>query len=106
MKVDSKYKGFIIASNIKGGSGMPKNINTTKSMNKSLSEKEMEEMTRITGEKLKNERKLAVAVPYTEGSGEKFIECGINGYNYIIKRGTTVELPQSLYDILKTAGVF
>ena len=79
-------------------------VNTTQSVS-ALSEKEMAALTRHTGDALRGERKVWVTIPYAEGSGERAVECGINGYNYVIRRGTAVELPQSVCDVLRTAGI-
>ena len=84
----------------------PKKVNTTKSIKKEeLNDKKIDNIAKKTGEVLAKQGKLRVSIPKIEGSGETHIECAINGYNYIIKRGVGVEIPVEVYDVLKNAQI-
>lgn len=54
---------------------------------------------------LNAEPKVSVYIPLIEGSGETQIECCLNGYTYVIRRGEHVKLPESIALLLKKSGV-
>ncbi len=58
-----------------------------------------------TGEALQKEKKIPVYIPNMEGSGEGQVECCINGYTFVIKRGENVKVPKSVARLLKNAGI-
>ena len=81
------------------------NVNTTKSLGKKiLTEAEMDALSARCGEKLAGYPKVRVRIPLAPGEGDT-VECAINGYNFIIKRGVTVELPEPGVDLWSNAGV-
>ena len=58
-----------------------------------------------TAQALNAEPKVAVYIPVIEGSGESQVECCLNGYTYVIRRGEHVDLPQSIALLLEKSGV-
>lgn len=64
----------------------------------------MDALSARCGEKLAGYPKVRVRIPLAPGEGDT-VECAINGYNFIIKRGVTVELPEPVVDLLSNAGV-
>lgn len=57
-----------------------------------------------TGEKLKKQSKKTITVPRSEmNQGDDYVVVAINGYKYKIKRGEEVEVPYSVYKLLKNA---
>jgi hypothetical protein len=86
---------------------------------KQLSEKDMEKVTQNTAEVLKNQEKVKVRLHLPADQKKKLetaIEQGkkvewpyqvvaINGYNYQIQLGKTVEVPKSVANVLEHAGL-
>lgn len=58
-----------------------------------------------TAKELNAEPKVPVYIPLVEGSGESQVECCLNGYTYVIRRGEHVKLPESIALLLKKSGV-
>lgn len=57
-----------------------------------------------TGEELKKEEKIAVVIPRSElNPHEMNVPVTVNGWTYNIKRGERVEVPVTVYNILKEA---
>lgn len=55
-----------------------------------------------TGEKLKKQSKIRISIPKSElNQGDDYVVVAINGYKYKIKRGEEVEVPKSVYNLLK-----
>ncbi|MBE5780243.1 MAG: hypothetical protein E7328_00250 [Clostridiales bacterium] len=82
-----------------------KNVNTTKNIDKKpLTDVEIDSMSAQCGELLHKYPKTRVRIPVVPGEGD-VVECGINGYNFIIKRGATVELPEPVVELLSNAGI-
>ena len=75
-----------------------KTVNTTES----LSDKAIDAIAEKTGNDLKEEPKVRLMIPKTEGESDT-VECCINGYNYVIKKGASVALPKSVVSVLKNA---
>ena len=73
-------------------------INTTES----LSDKAIDAIAEKTGQDLKEEQKVRLMIPKIEGESDT-VECCINGYNYVIKKGVSVALPKSVVSVLKNA---
>lgn len=81
-------------------------VNTTESTSKGMTQREIDEITNKTGKHLKDEDKVAVRIPTIPGEKEDtYVECCINGYNYIIKRGESVSIPASIAELLTNAGI-
>jgi len=81
-----------------------KSVNTTKSIKKDKpNDRQIDDIAIKTGKALRKRGRVRVAIP--KSGGEKQIECGINGYNYVIRRGETVDIPVAVYDLLKTAKI-
>ena len=64
---------------------------------------EQEECARRTGELLAEEPRVRIRLPSVGEEGES-VPVGVNGYFYRIRRGATVEVPQSVADLLTNAG--
>lgn len=86
---------------------MANNMNTTKGIaSPGMSEEEIDLVSTKAGEELAKAEKVALHIPLTEGNkDDETVECCINGYNYIIKRGQTVKVPLPIVEILKSAGL-
>ncbi len=81
-------------------------INTTESTNKGISQKEIDEISKKTGKYLEGQEKVMVRIPAIPGTqDDTYVECCINGYNYIIKRGESVSIPAAIAELLKNAGI-
>jgi len=78
-------------------------INTTKEP-KGLSDKQMDDITKNTGKTLAGEEKVNLIIPKLDGESD-YVECGINGYNYVIKKGEMVSVPRSVVDVLRNAKI-
>lgn len=86
---------------------------------KELNEKDMEQVTESTGELLKAQDKVKVRLHMDaemrkkleaqQAAGKEvqwpFVPVQINGYIYQIQLGKSVEVPQSVADILEEAGL-
>lgn len=69
-----------------------------------LTEEEMERQAKETGTILAGEPKVRVKIPADPlNKGEQTVPVGINGYFYYIRRGETVEVPQTVADLLERA---
>jgi len=68
-------------------------------------EKKENKTVNSTAQALNAEPKVAVYIPVIEGSGESQVECCLNGYTYVIRRGEHVDLPQSIALLLEKSGV-
>jgi len=75
-------------------------INTTETLN----DKAMDAITEMTGVVLRTENKVKVMIPRVEGESDT-VECCINGYNYVIKKGVSLNLPKSVVSVLKNSGL-
>jgi len=64
---------------------------------------EQEQCARRTGELLSKEPRVRIQLPAAGEEGSA-VPVGINGYFYRIRRGVTVEVPQSVADLLTNAG--
>ena len=70
-----------------------------------LTQKEIDAIADQTGEELKTEPCVNLIIPKLEGESDT-VECCINGYNYVIKKGEMVKVPRSVADVLRHAGAF
>ncbi len=86
---------------------MASNVNTTKAINSpGMSDEEIDLVSTKAGEALDKAEKMALCIPSTEGNrDDETVECCINGYNFIIKRGQTVRVPLPIVEILRNAGL-
>ncbi len=81
-------------------------VNTTKSASKGISQQQIDEIAKVTGKYLGDEAKVLVRIPAVPGAqDDAYVECCINGYNYIIKRGESVKVPVSIAELLQNAGI-
>lgn len=79
-------------------------VNTTENIKHKISDKQIDEIAKKTGDTLGKQERIKVRIPSVPGETAP-IECCINGYNYIIRRGQTVELPHSVVELLTNAGI-
>lgn len=81
-------------------------VNTTESIKDktTTTDAELDRMAFKTGEELAKQPRQKVRIPAIPG-GDDCVECCINGYNYMIKRGVSVELPESVVELLANAGI-
>jgi len=77
-------------------------VNRTSNTSKGLSDKQMDEITKDTGIKLNGEEKVKLIIPKIEGESD-YVECGIKGYNYVIKKGVLVSVPRSVVEVLRNS---
>lgn len=69
-----------------------------------LSDTQMDEEAKRFGEIYAREPKVRIKIASNGKKGDEVIPVCINGYNYFINRGQTVEVPQTVADILEGAG--
>lgn len=75
---------------------------TLNSKLEAISEKDIKEVAMSTKEQLDKEKKITISIPKSELNPlDVTVPVAINGYAYIIKRGEEVEVPMSIYKILK-----
>lgn len=79
------------------------NVNTTQSLGMTEDER-IDAITAKSAEKLKKEPRVKVRIPKLPGD-DQVVECCLNGYNFIIRRGETVELPEPVVLLLENAGI-
>lgn len=81
-------------------------VNTTKDLANGISQKQIDDISEFTGKYLSDEEKVLIRIPSVPGAqDDMYVECCINGYNYIIKRGESVSVPNSIAQLLHNAGV-
>lgn len=74
-------------------------------MAKKITDKEIDDITKKTGEELKDSDKVRIKIPMDKiNKSETQVVVGINGFNYIIKKGETVSVPNEVAKILENAG--
>lgn len=69
-----------------------------------LTNAQMDAISEATGAALKEEPPVNLIIPRTEGDSDT-VECCINGYIYVIKKGEMVSVPRSVADVLRHANV-
>lgn len=81
-------------------------VNTTDNIKDkpATTDADLDRMATKTGEELSGQPRQKVRIPMIPG-GDDCVECCINGYNYMIKRGVSVELPESVVELLANAGI-
>lgn len=81
-------------------------VNTTETltMNKAMTQEEIDNLTKKTGEILSQQKKIKIKLPLINPKDD-VVEVGINGYVYRIKRGESVEVPESVAEVLEHAGL-
>lgn len=76
-----------------------------KGKSKEVSEKEIIEEAKQTGAKLSKDGKVRIKVPIDQlNPKDLMVPVVINGYQYLIKRGETVEVPEKVAQILEEAN--
>ena len=78
------------------------NVNTTKNIKSA--QDSVDKSVKAVGKAIANEPWEEVLLPDFNGRGEP-VECCLNGYNYIIKRGERVKIPRPIVALLKNAGI-
>ena len=69
-----------------------------------LSDQEIEELALGTGAALKKEKKVRIKIPLNrKNPADCVVPVGVNGYLYYINRGQSVEVPESVAEILTEA---
>lgn len=72
---------------------------------KEVTEKELIEEAKETGAKLSKDGKIRIKVPVDQlNPKDLMVPVVINGYQYLIKRGETVEVPEKVAKILEEAN--
>ena len=72
--------------------------------NEPITEAQLEQEAKTTGERLAKEPKIRIKIPKDPlNKGETTVPVGINGYFYYIKRGETGEVPKTVADLLEQA---
>ena len=73
-------------------------------MAKKLTDKEIDNISKETGTALKDKDKVRIKIPNDPlNPKDTQVVVGINGFNYVIKRGQTVEVPEEVARILEDA---
>lgn len=86
---------------------MPKNEDEVKKVAPTLSEQELSAITANTGAILAKQPKVKIRLRKEEDKkAPNFETVQINGYTYQIMKGVDVEVPQTVVDILKEAGLY
>ena len=71
---------------------------------KTPSDQEIEVLAQNTGAVLKKEKKVRIKIPLNrKNPADCVVPVGINGYFYYINRGQSVEVPESVAQILSEA---
>ena len=79
---------------------------TTSTANKGITQKQIDNIAKKTGSYLNNEEKVKIRISNIPGEAkDDYVECCINGYNYIMKRGESVLVPSSIAELLQNAGI-
>ena len=76
-------------------------VNTTTSLK---DEQEFVKEDSILRKFMKDHKKKTVTIPHVDGQDD-VLECCINGYNILLKRGEPVELPENIVALLQNAQV-
>lgn len=92
------------STNLKLSSSKKPVVNKTSSVSKGLSDKQMDEITKNTGKILNTEDKVNLIIPKIDGESD-YVECCINGYNYVIKKGEMVSVPRSVVEVLRNSKI-
>lgn len=72
---------------------------------KELTDAEMDSAAKLTGNALSEEAKVKIKIPKDPlNKDNTAVPVGINGYFYNIKRGETVEVPESVASLLERGG--
>lgn len=79
-------------------------VNTTQSVDKRVSDSDMEAMVNHAARMLKDFPVKEVKIPLLDRKND-VVEVCYNGYNMIIKRGVNVALPMPIVRILRHSGV-
>jgi len=79
-------------------------VNTTKSLNKRVSDSDMAAMVSKAAKTLKDYPVKEVKIPLVDRKND-VVEVCYNGYNMIVKRGVNVKLPMPIVRILEHSGV-
>ena len=71
-----------------------------------LTEKDMQKIEKETGAALKKEAKVRIKIPGDplNKNDHSPVPVTINGYRYEIKRGETVDVPETVAKVLERAG--
>lgn len=69
-----------------------------------ISDKEMATQEKQVDQELQQEATVKVKIPLID-KNDPDVEVGINGVIKLIKRGVTVELPESIVEILEHANI-
>jgi|GEM_PF-1288145 len=77
-------------------------VNRTTMKNKGLTEKQIDEISKNTGKLLSGEDKVKLIIPKIDGESD-YVECSINGYNYVIKKGELISVPRSVVEVLRNS---
>lgn len=73
-------------------------------MAKKITDKEIDNISKETGTALKDKDKVRIKIPNDPlNPKDTQVVVGINGFNYVIKRGQTVEVPEEVARILEDA---
>lgn len=85
---------------------MATKVNTTNNINEKTApgDSELDRMAAASGEEIGRQPRVRVRIPAMPG-GDDCVECCINGYNYMIRRGDSVELPEPVVELLAIAGI-
>ena len=79
-------------------------LKKTTESKKALTEADMEAQARHTGDVLRTQEKVRIKIPLDhKNPANRVVPVGVNGYLYYINRGETVEVPQTVADILTQA---
>lgn len=54
--------------------------------------------------RVRGEKRVKIRLPILPEKADNEVFCGVNGQNYRIKRGETVEVPASIEEVLRNCG--
>lgn len=72
---------------------------------KSKADKVYEEARMSTKELLDKQKKVSIKIPLLDKDDKEPVPVIINGYQYFIKKGERVEVPESVAKVLEDAGI-
>lgn len=82
-------------------------VNTTKNTlakDGRITDTQIDEIAKNAGEWINESKKIHLLLPLVDGE-DSAVECCINGYNLILQRGVSLEVPEPVVELLRQAGI-
>ncbi|MDP4147612.1 MAG: hypothetical protein Q8936_24615 [Bacillota bacterium] len=86
-------------------SDIKENVEEVKVVTPKISDSEIDKMSKVIGKEINKQPKVKLRIPKDKLNPKDIVvPVCVNGYNFFINRGETVEVPEVVYDILVEAG--